>query len=165
MTFKKYKNHEKAFEAVDALYKESIDYLCKKFETFSSGKIPKESDIVINSTKGVLYPKLSDKSIAIIKKICDAQKDKLNKITIWGDGTPIREWTYVEDAARVMLEYSNYDTEKNLTNIGVGKGISIKDLAHMICEESGYEGSIIYDNSKPNGAKCKIMNVVDNEFT
>ena len=101
---------------------------------------------------------------AIIKKICDAQKDKLNKITIWGDGTPIREWTYVEDAARVMLEYSNYDTEKNLINIGVGKGISIKELANLICEESGYDGSIIYDDSKPNGAKCKIMNVVDNEF-
>ena len=96
---------------------------------------------------------------ALIKKIVEAKKKNIPTVIVWGTGKPIREWLYVDDGAEAImraLEIERTSTEP--INIGVGKGISIFQLAKLIKEIVGYEGEIILDTSKPDGAPCKIMN-------
>lgn len=96
---------------------------------------------------------------ALIYKFVEAKEKNLPKVIVWGDGTPIREWLYVEDAADICVKALNMEPILGPVNIGIGKGISILDLAKLIKDAVGYEGEIELDPSKPNGAACKIMNV------
>ena len=98
---------------------------------------------------------------ALITKFVDAQERDESVVEVWGDGSPIREWLYVEDAAEVCVRVLDPDLSLGVDpiNIGVGKGISIGDLAELIQRLVGFRGSIVYDRSKPNGAPSKIMNV------
>jgi len=94
---------------------------------------------------------------ALFQKILDAKAKKKTHVTIWGSGQPIREWLYVDDGAEAMIRAMdiNYFTEP--INIGVGKGISIKELAELIKQVVGYKGGFRYDTSKPDGAPYKVM--------
>lgn len=98
---------------------------------------------------------------ALVKKIVDAKKKKLPEVIVWGTGSPIREWLYVEDGAEALIRTLELpkDFAVDPINIGIGKGISIRELAELIKKIVGYQGSIVLDASKPDGALCKIMNV------
>ena len=88
---------------------------------------------------------------ALIKKVFDAKDEGQRKIVAWGSGKPTREFLYVEDAAEgIVLATEKYNKSEPV-NLGAGFEISIKDLAEMICELSGFDGKIEWDTSKPDG--------------
>lgn len=97
---------------------------------------------------------------ALLSKIVDANIHNKPSIDIWGTGKPIREWLYVKDAAESILRViDNLDKfiNNDIVNIGVGKGISIADLAQLIKETAGWQGEFIFDPSKPDGAPKKVI--------
>ena len=94
---------------------------------------------------------------ALIMKIANAKKMNLPQVIVWGSGLPVREWLHVDDAAKVMIKGISCSVSNNLINIGIGKGISIFDLTLMIKKIIGYEGEIVYDKSKPDGAEFKTV--------
>jgi GDP-L-fucose synthase len=94
---------------------------------------------------------------AILKKIVDAKIKKEREVVIWGTGDPIREWLYVEDGAEALVKAMDIKPHNDIINIGVGKGISVRDLALLIKETVGWDGKFIYDTSKIDGAPCKIV--------
>jgi GDP-L-fucose synthase len=85
--------------------------------------------------------------------------DQAESVEIWGTGSPLREFMHVDDlAAACFFLMQNY-SEPGFVNIGVGKDISIKDLALMIKKIVGYEGELKFDTSKPDGTPRKLMDV------
>lgn len=88
---------------------------------------------------------------ALVLKIHNAKKSNSDSITVWGDGSPTRDFLYVEDAARgIILAAEKYDDPRPI-NLGSSYEISIKDLVTMISKIMNYSGKIIWDTSKPNG--------------
>ena len=94
---------------------------------------------------------------ALISKIHHAKYNNLDYINIWGDGSPIREWLFVEDGARALLQSLILKNGSYFFNVGVNKGISINDLAEVISECYGWDGKFEYDTSKPNGVPVKTV--------
>lgn len=94
---------------------------------------------------------------ALIAKINQAKNNNLNYINIWGDGSPVREWLFVEDGARALLQSLVLSDGSYFFNVGVNKGISINELAEIISECFGWKGEFIYDTSKPNGVPKKTV--------
>ena len=88
---------------------------------------------------------------AIIKKVHDASKESNNEVEIWGTGKPIREWLYVKDGARALINSINLGSGHHFFNVGVEKGISILELAEIIKDKFGWDGKFILDTSKPDG--------------
>lgn len=88
---------------------------------------------------------------AIIRKCIEAKKEAKDKIVAWGDGSPTREFLYVEDAARGILTATEQYNKSEPVNLGAGFEISIKDLVGLIVELTGFEGEVEWDTSKPNG--------------
>jgi len=103
---------------------------------------------------------------ALIKKCCDAVESKEDKIVIWGDGTPTREFLYIEDAVEAILLASERYNQSEPVNIGTGFEISIRDLAELIAKLTGFQGRIIWDRSKPNGQprRCLDTRKAEKEF-
>ena len=95
---------------------------------------------------------------ALIMKFVKAKIGHLPTVTIWGSGEPIREWLYVDDGAEVLVKALEIEKLLDPINVGVGKGISIINLANLIKEIVGYDGDLILDKSKPDGAPYKTMN-------
>jgi len=96
---------------------------------------------------------------ALIKKCLDAKVTGARQIVCWGDGSPTREFLYVEDCAEaIVLAAERYD-ESEPVNIGVGKEISIKRLTELIAELTGFSGAIVWDTSKPNGQPRRCLDV------
>ena len=96
---------------------------------------------------------------ALIKKFYLAKKNDLPNVEIWGTGSPMREFLYVDDLAQACLHLMlNYD-EKLFVNVGSGKDISIKDLAVLVKKVVGFEGELTFDTSKPDGTPRKLMDV------
>ena len=95
---------------------------------------------------------------AMIRKFSEAKRDGTD-ITLWGDGTPYREFLHVDDLADAMLFLMlNYNGDIPL-NIGTSKDITIKDLAEKIAKNYNFKGKIIWDTSKPNGTPKKLLDV------
>jgi GDP-L-fucose synthase len=96
---------------------------------------------------------------ALIRKFHEAKANKEEFVTIWGSGTPFREFLHADDLAEACYYLMlNYDGE-GFVNIGVGEDISIKDLAILIKDIVGFEGEIRHDLSKPDGTPRKLMDV------
>jgi GDP-L-fucose synthase len=96
---------------------------------------------------------------ALIRKFHDAEMEKNNVVSVWGSGMPRREFLHVDDLADACLfVMKNYD-EDEIINIGIGKDISIRELAERIKEIVGFGGEIRYDNSKPDGTPRKLLDV------
>ena len=88
---------------------------------------------------------------ALIRKMVEAQERGDDEIVLWGDGTPTREFLYVDDCARgLALAAERYDRAEPV-NLGTGEEIAIGELAELVREATGYEGAIRWDTSKPNG--------------
>lgn len=88
---------------------------------------------------------------ALIKKCVDAKQCGANEIVVWGDGSPTREFLYVEDAAEGILLAAERYNESEPVNLGSAFEISIKDLVEKIARLTGFEGKIVWDTTKPNG--------------
>ena len=94
---------------------------------------------------------------ALIMKFVEAKRNNEPQVVVWGTGKPIREWLYVDDGADILINALEIDHTPEPINIGVGEGISILDLARIIRETVGYQGNIILDKSRPDGAPHKTM--------
>ena len=96
---------------------------------------------------------------ALIRKCLEAKQAGRDSIEVWGDGSPTREFLYVEDAAEgICLATESYNKSEPV-NLGSGMEISIKDLVTLIAKLSGFEGKIIWDTSKPNGQPRRQLDV------
>jgi GDP-L-fucose synthase len=104
----------------------------------------------------------------LIRRFHEAKKDKAPRVLIWGTGTPMREFLYVDDMAEACLyvmeltpEVYAANTQPMLShiNIGTGEDISIRDLAKLIGDVIGYQGEIAFDTAKPDGTPRKLMDV------
>ncbi|MDQ3821918.1 MAG: GDP-L-fucose synthase [Actinomycetota bacterium] len=88
---------------------------------------------------------------ALIRKMLEAKERDDGEIVLWGDGSPTREFLYVEDCAEaIWLAAERYDGSEPV-NIGTGEEISIRDLADLVAELTGFDGEIVWDTSRPNG--------------
>jgi GDP-L-fucose synthase len=104
-------------------------------------------------------PRSSHVIPALIKKCVDALESGAPAIEVWGDGSPTREFLYVEDAAAgIALAAERYDGDQAV-NLGSGMEISIRDLVETIARLTGYEGDIVWDTSKPNGQPRRQLDV------
>lgn len=100
---------------------------------------------------------------ALIRKCVDASRTNQKEIVLWGDGTPTREFLYVEDAAQgIVLAGENYDGAMPI-NLGSGREISICDLAETIKKLTRYSGRIVWDTSRPNGQPRRRLDVTQAE--
>lgn len=96
---------------------------------------------------------------ALIRKFIEAQERGDKHVELWGDGSPTREFLYVEDAAEgVILAAERYDGAEPV-NLGSGREISIKDLAELIGRLTGFKGNFIWDTTKPNGQPRRRLDV------
>jgi GDP-L-fucose synthase len=96
---------------------------------------------------------------ALIRKCAEAKRAGTPEIVLWGDGTPTREFLYVEDAAEGILLAAERYNDSDPLNLGTGEEISIKSLAAMIASETGYQGPITWDRTKPNGQPRRCLDV------
>jgi GDP-L-fucose synthase len=96
---------------------------------------------------------------AMIRKFVEARERDEHEVVLWGDGTPTREFLYVEDAAEgIIMAAARYDSADPV-NLGRGEEISIAELARNIAEKIGYRGTIVWDASKPNGQPRRMLDV------
>lgn len=94
---------------------------------------------------------------ALIRKAHEAMLAKAETITIWGTGTPRREFLHVDDCADASVFLMKTYSDAEHVNVGYGDDVTILELAHIICEIVGFEGDIICDTSKPDGTPRKLM--------
>jgi GDP-L-fucose synthase len=96
---------------------------------------------------------------ALVRKMIEAQQRSDKQVTLWGDGSPTREFFYAGDAARgIVMAAERYNSSEPV-NLGSGMEISIKDLAELIAKLTGFEGEIVWDTSKPNGQPRRALDV------
>jgi GDP-L-fucose synthase len=96
---------------------------------------------------------------SLIKKFHEAKMSNAPAVTVWGSGTPRREFLHADDLASACCFLMEKYNQGGLINIGTGKDLTISELASMIKEVVGYEGSIIYDHTKPDGTPRKLLDV------
>lgn len=96
---------------------------------------------------------------ALVRKCIEARERGDDRVVLWGDGTPTREFLYVEDAAEgIVLAAERYDSSEPV-NLGSGMEISIRELAHLIGRLTGFQGEFEWDTSKPNGQPRRALDV------
>ena len=96
---------------------------------------------------------------AMIRKFVEARDGKHSSVTLWGDGTPTREFLYVEDAARGICDAAERYDDPDPVNLGAGFEISTKDLAEKIARATGYPGKLVWDTTRPNGQPRRMLEV------
>ena len=94
---------------------------------------------------------------ALIRKFHEAKENRSPEVTMWGTGSPKREFCYVDDCAEACVYLMNEYSDKEIVNIGVGEDISIKELGELVRGIVGYQGEIKYDASKPDGTPRKLV--------
>ena len=94
---------------------------------------------------------------ALIRKFYEAKVKGHPVVEVWGSGTPLREFLHVDDLADACLFLMQNYSQEEFVNVGFGIDISIKDLAHLIREITGFKGKIIFDSSKPDGTPRKLL--------
>jgi GDP-L-fucose synthase len=103
------------------------------------------------------HPENSHVLPALIRRIVIAKKNNEPTVTIWGSGTPRREFLHVDDLADACYFLLQNYNEQGLVNIGCGTDVSIKELAELIVAEVGYDGQLVFDATKPDGTPRKLM--------
>ena len=94
---------------------------------------------------------------ALIRKCVEAKARGTEQVVLWGDGSPSREFLYVDDAARAILLAAEHYNGDEPVNIGTGEEITIQNLAHLIADEVGFKGELLWDTSKPNGQPRRCL--------
>ena len=96
---------------------------------------------------------------AFIRRFVEAAENKVATETLWGTGSPKREFLHVDDLASAVVHLgSTYDSSQHL-NIGSGEDLTIKELAELVAELAGFEGEIAWDSTKPDGTPRKVLDV------
>lgn len=96
---------------------------------------------------------------ALIRRFHEAKEAGADTVTCWGDGSPLREFLYVDDLANLCVYLMNNYSGNETVNAGTGKEISIKELTKLVAETVGYNGQILWDTTKPNGTPRKLLDV------
>lgn len=96
---------------------------------------------------------------ALIRRFHEAKEQGLEEVTCWGDGSPLREFLYVDDLADLCIFLMNNYEGNETVNAGTGKELSIRELTELTAEVIGYKGRILWDTSKPNGTPRKLLDV------
>lgn len=96
---------------------------------------------------------------ALIRKFIEAKKTQAPSVTLWGTGTPYREFMHVDDCADACVFLMHQYNQEGHINIGVGEDLMIKQLAEIISEIVEYKGEIVYDTARPDGTPRKLMDV------
>lgn len=96
---------------------------------------------------------------AMIRKFHEAKQKNLTQMTLWGTGSPMREFLHADDLAEACLYLMESYNEKELVNVGTGEDVTIKELATNVKEIVGFEGEILWDTSRPDGTPRKLMDV------
>jgi GDP-L-fucose synthase len=111
-------------------------------------------------------PESSHVILALIKKFVEAIEDNISTVTVWGTGTPSREFLYVEDAAEAIVLATEKYNKPEPVNIGAGFEITIKELVYKISKLTGFKGVVVWDKSKPDGQprRCLDITRAENEF-
>lgn len=105
------------------------------------------------------HPENSHVLPALIRRFHEAKTTALPEVTVWGTGTPMREFLFSDDLADACVFLMNHYHSPELINIGTGTDVSIKALAYLIKKITGYEGELRFDTSKPDGTPRKLMDV------
>jgi GDP-L-fucose synthase len=105
------------------------------------------------------HPEHSHVLPALIRRFHEAKVTGLPSVTCWGDGSPLREFLYVDDLANLCVFLMNNYSGNETVNAGTGREISIKGLTELVAEIVGYEGSIEWDTTRPNGTPRKLLDV------
>ncbi len=105
------------------------------------------------------HPENSHVLPALIRRFHEAKVNNLADVTIWGSGTPLREFLFADDMADASVFLMETYDKKEFVNIGTNKEISIENLAELIKTIIGYKGNIVYDSSKPDGTPRKLLDV------
>ncbi|REG61183.1 GDP-L-fucose synthase [Paraburkholderia sp. BL6669N2] len=96
---------------------------------------------------------------ALLRKAHEAKLNGDAALTVWGSGTPLREFLHVDDLAAATLFVLEHNVTEGLFNVGVGEDLSIRELAECICKVIGFEGELVFDASKPDGTPRKLLDV------
>lgn len=96
---------------------------------------------------------------ALLSKFHTAKENNEPTVSVWGSGTPLREFLHVDDMAEACIFLMENYNEEEFVNVGTGTDLSIKDLALMIKDIVGFEGEIVFDSTKPDGTMRKLMDV------
>ena len=95
---------------------------------------------------------------ALVMKFVEAKRRDEAQVVVWGTGKLVREWLYVDDGAEIMIKALDVNTTVEPINVGKGFGVTIAELASLIKEAVGYDGKVVFDPSRPDGAPHKTMN-------
>jgi len=96
---------------------------------------------------------------ALMRKLHEAKVDGDPTVTVWGTGTPLREFLYVDDLADALVFLMNTYNAIDFVNVGTGQEVSIKELALTLKAVVGYEGELVFDSTKPDGTPRKLLDV------
>ena len=105
------------------------------------------------------HPEHSHVLPALIRRFHEAKEAGASSVICWGDGSPLREFLYVDDLANLCVYLMNHYSGDETVNAGTGKELSIRELAEMIAHVIGYSGEIVWDATKPNGTPRKLLDV------
>ncbi len=105
------------------------------------------------------HPEHSHVLPALIRRFHEAKQNGVKSVTCWGDGSPLREFLYVDDLANLCVFLMNNYSENETVNAGTGKELTIKALAELVAQIVGYKGSILWDNARPNGTPRKLLDI------
>lgn len=105
------------------------------------------------------HPEHSHVLPALIRRFHEAKEAGLGEVTCWGDGSPLREFLYVDDLANLCVFLMNNYSGNETVNAGTGKEISIKNLTELVAEIVGFHGEIKWDTTRPNGTPRKLLDV------
>ncbi len=94
---------------------------------------------------------------ALIRKFLAAKAEGRAEVEVWGDGTPTREFLYVEDAAEGLIRAAEHYNDPDPVNLGSGREVSIRELVHLVSDATGYQGRITWNTSKPNGQPRRLL--------
>lgn len=103
------------------------------------------------------HPENSHVLPALIRKFHEAKTQGLSEVSVWGDGSPMREFLYADDLANALVYLLLNYNDKDFLNVGYGSDVTIKELAETIADVIGFEGSLVFDTTKPNGTPRKLM--------
>lgn len=107
------------------------------------------------------HPEHSHVLPALIRRFCEAKRDGASSVTIWGTGSPRREFLHVDDLASALLHLMTLSDPPDWVNVGTGVDQTILELAQMVAETVGYTGDVLTDPSKPDGTPVKCTNVTE----
>ena len=105
------------------------------------------------------HPEHSHVLPALIRRFHEAKESGAESVTCWGDGSPLREFLYVDDLANLCVFLMNHYSGDETVNAGTGRELSIKALTELVAGIVGYEGEILWDTSRPNGMPRKLLDV------